>query len=168
MSHAAVELSVDWGSPPPIGERGGQVQMRARNPAVVLSAARDIAVVLRNELHGARRSDSGEGGNRKGIHSNKIKHLQPKQVPQECLMDFRLLLEHPPRAYAWLQAESTSDRTERTGPTVPSGTGGSRCTVSGGLRRGSQSSSTSTKTSSGATSARLSSTGLLLSSSLTP
>ena len=83
---------MDWRSPTPIGERGGQIQMRGRDPAVVLSVACDIAVVLRNELHGARRSDSREGGNRKGIHPNRIKHLQPKQVPQKCLMDFRLCL----------------------------------------------------------------------------
>ncbi len=81
---------MDWGSPPPIGERGGQVQMRARNPAVVLSAARDIAVVLRNELHGARRSDSREGGNRTRVHVNEFNDLRPRQVPQRCLTDFRL------------------------------------------------------------------------------
>jgi hypothetical protein len=28
-------------------------------------------------------------------------------VPQECLRDFRLLLEHQPRASAWLQADTT-------------------------------------------------------------
>ena len=49
----------------------------------------------------------GGGGNRKGIHSNKIRHLQPKQVPQECLMDFRLLLEYQPRASEFLQADPT-------------------------------------------------------------
>ena len=64
--------------------------MRARDPAVVLSVACDIAVVLRNELHGARRSDSREGGNRTRVHINKIKHLRPKQVPQRCLTHFRL------------------------------------------------------------------------------
>lgn len=69
--------------------------MRGRDPAVVLSVACDIAVVLRNELRGARRSDSREGGNRKRVHSNEMRHLQPKQVPQECLMDFRLQLRPP-------------------------------------------------------------------------
>jgi hypothetical protein len=49
----------------------------------------------------------GGGGNPKGIHSNKVRHLQPKQVPQECLIDFRLLLECQPRASAWPQAETT-------------------------------------------------------------
>ncbi len=37
----------------------------------------------------------GGGGNRKGVHSNEIRYLQPKQVPQECLRDFRLLLGTP-------------------------------------------------------------------------
>jgi hypothetical protein len=36
-----------------------------------------------------------------------LKHLQPKQVPQECLMDFRLLLEHQPRASTWPRAGTT-------------------------------------------------------------
>jgi hypothetical protein len=34
--------------------------------------------------------NGGGGGNRKGVHSNEIRHLQRKQVPQECLMGFRL------------------------------------------------------------------------------
>jgi hypothetical protein len=38
----------------------------------------------------APRRNGGGGGNRKGIHSNKIRWLYPKQVPQECLMEFRL------------------------------------------------------------------------------
>lgn len=45
---------------------------------------------MTSATQGRRVSSESECGNRKGIHSNKIRHLQPKQVPQECLMDFRL------------------------------------------------------------------------------
>ena len=63
--------------------------MRGRDPAVVLSVACDIAVVLRNELHGARRSDSREGGNRTRVPVNRISQLALFEVPQTCLTDFR-------------------------------------------------------------------------------
>ena len=82
---------MDWRSPTPIGERGGQIQMRGRDPAVVLSVACDIAVVLRNELHGARRSDSREGGNRTRVHINRFSYLPGFSVPQRCLTHFRLV-----------------------------------------------------------------------------
>jgi hypothetical protein len=64
--------------------------MRGRDPAVVLSVACDIAVVLRNELRGARRSDSREGGNRTRVPLNQISYLARFSVPQRCLTDFRL------------------------------------------------------------------------------
>jgi hypothetical protein len=63
------------------------------------------AVQRHYAIEGGRRARGG--GNRTRVHSNEIRYLQTKQVPQECLSDFRLLLERQPRASAWLQAEST-------------------------------------------------------------
>jgi hypothetical protein len=62
---------------------------------------------LPSPLIGRNGKDGGDGGTRKGVQPNEIKHLQTKQVPQECLRDFRFLLERQPRASAWLHADTT-------------------------------------------------------------